>query len=148
MDTARTPFQVLDLRVERPLDGQCGCLALDLFVSRTRWQESFPFSPGPFLFLVHPPRVHLPIKIPLLSPHPLPFSTLCCPGGCEDGFLQGASPLASPGGSPKGSPAPALARPGTPLPSPQAPRVDLQGAELWKRFHEIGTEMIITKAGR
>ncbi|NP_001267592.1 T-box 18 L homeolog [Xenopus laevis] len=27
-------------------------------------------------------------------------------------------------------------------------RVDLQGAELWKRFHEIGTEMIITKAGR
>ena len=43
---------------------------------------------------------------------------------------------------------PTLARPGTPLPSPQAPRVDLQGAELWKRFHEIGTEMIITKAGR
>ncbi|XP_025717892.1 T-box transcription factor TBX18 [Callorhinus ursinus] len=69
-------------------------------------------------------------------------------GGCEDGFLQGASPLASPGGSPKGSPSPSLARPGTPLPSPQAPRVDLQGAELWKRFHEIGTEMIITKAGR
>nr|KAF6363776.1 T-box transcription factor 18 [Pipistrellus kuhlii] len=69
-------------------------------------------------------------------------------GGCEDGFLQGSSPLASPGGSRKGSPAPALARPGTPLPSLQAPRVDLQGAELWKRFHEIGTEMIITKAGR
>eukprot|EP00074_Homo_sapiens_P059025 XP_006715665.2 T-box transcription factor TBX18 isoform X6 [Homo sapiens] len=69
-------------------------------------------------------------------------------GGCEDGFQQGASPLASPGGSPKGSPARSLARPGTPLPSPQAPRVDLQGAELWKRFHEIGTEMIITKAGR
>eukprot|EP00070_Physeter_catodon_P009742 XP_007121219.1 T-box transcription factor TBX18 isoform X2 [Physeter catodon] len=69
-------------------------------------------------------------------------------GGCEDGFLQGASPLASPGDSPKGSPVSALARPGTPLPSPQAPRVDLQGAELWKRFHEIGTEMIITKAGR
>lgn len=69
-------------------------------------------------------------------------------GSCEDGFLQGASPLASPGGSPKGSPVPGLARPGTPLPAPQAPRVDLQGAELWKRFHEIGTEMIITKAGR
>ncbi|XP_012859084.1 T-box transcription factor TBX18 [Echinops telfairi] len=71
-----------------------------------------------------------------------------CPRGSEEGFLQGASPKASPGGSPKGSPAPALARPGTPLPSAQAPRVDLQGAELWKRFHEIGTEMIITKAGR
>ncbi|XP_049612327.1 T-box transcription factor TBX18 [Syngnathus scovelli] len=28
------------------------------------------------------------------------------------------------------------------------PRVDLQGSDLWKRFHEIGTEMIITKAGR
>ncbi|KAL0624284.1 T-box transcription factor TBX18 [Plecturocebus cupreus] len=76
---------------------------------------------------------------------PLGFQPM---GGCEDGFQQGASPLASPGGSPKGSPAPALTRPGTPLPSPQTPRVDLQGAELWKRFHEIGTEMIITKAGR
>ncbi|KAI2657340.1 T-box transcription factor TBX22 [Labeo rohita] len=27
-------------------------------------------------------------------------------------------------------------------------RVDLQGSDLWKSFHEIGTEMIITKAGR
>ncbi|XP_046877030.1 T-box transcription factor TBX22 [Hypomesus transpacificus] len=27
-------------------------------------------------------------------------------------------------------------------------RVELQGSELWNRFHEIGTEMIITKAGR
>ncbi|KAJ7310313.1 hypothetical protein JRQ81_007218 [Phrynocephalus forsythii] len=27
-------------------------------------------------------------------------------------------------------------------------QVELQGSELWKRFHEIGTEMIITKAGR
>lgn len=27
-------------------------------------------------------------------------------------------------------------------------RTDLQGSDLWKRFHEIGTEMIITKAGR
>ncbi|CAL8262881.1 unnamed protein product [Lota lota] len=27
-------------------------------------------------------------------------------------------------------------------------RVDLQGSELWNRFYEIGTEMIITKAGR
>lgn len=62
-------------------------------------------------------------------------------GGCEEGFLA-ASPPASPGGSPKGS------RPDSPVPTPQAPRVDLQGAELWKRFHEIGTEMIITKAGR
>ena len=26
------------------------------------------------------------------------------------------------------------------------PRVDLQGSELWNRFYEIGTEMIITKA--
>ncbi|XP_072450843.1 T-box transcription factor TBX22-like isoform X2 [Chiloscyllium punctatum] len=26
--------------------------------------------------------------------------------------------------------------------------LELQGSELWKRFHEIGTEMIITKAGR
>lgn len=27
-------------------------------------------------------------------------------------------------------------------------RVDLQGSDLWKKFHEIGTEMIITKVGR
>ncbi|XP_054890427.1 T-box transcription factor TBX22 [Poeciliopsis prolifica] len=27
-------------------------------------------------------------------------------------------------------------------------RAELQGSELWKRFYEIGTEMIITKAGR
>ncbi|KAF6390931.1 T-box transcription factor 22 [Rhinolophus ferrumequinum] len=27
-------------------------------------------------------------------------------------------------------------------------QVELQGFELWKRFHDIGTEMIITKAGR
>ncbi|KAM6061672.1 T-box transcription factor TBX22 isoform 2-T2 [Chlamydotis macqueenii] len=29
-----------------------------------------------------------------------------------------------------------------------AVRVELQGSELWRRFHQIGTEMIITKAGR
>lgn len=73
-------------------------------------------------------------------PAPLASSALSA-GGCEETFLA-ASPPASPGGSPKGS------RPCSPLPTPQAPRVDLQGAELWKRFHEIGTEMIITKAGR
>lgn len=27
-------------------------------------------------------------------------------------------------------------------------RVDLQGSDLWKKFYEIGTEMIITKVGR
>ncbi|EAW98589.1 T-box transcription factor 22 [Homo sapiens] len=27
-------------------------------------------------------------------------------------------------------------------------QMELQGSELWKRFHDIGTEMIITKAGR
>uniref|UniRef100_A0A8C4RP46 T-box transcription factor 18 n=1 Tax=Erpetoichthys calabaricus TaxID=27687 RepID=A0A8C4RP46_ERPCA len=35
-----------------------------------------------------------------------------------------------------------------PLSASEDIRVDLQGADLWKRFHEIGTEMIITKAGR
>lgn len=37
-------------------------------------------------------------------------------------------------------------------PSPPASmeeiQVELQCADLWKRFHDIGTEMIITKAGR
>lgn len=27
-------------------------------------------------------------------------------------------------------------------------KVELQMTELWQRFHELGTEMIITKAGR
>lgn len=113
-----------------------------------RMAGKLPFLPRPLSLPSRPRGVYLPTRLPISSPHRYPLSALCCPGGCEDGFLQGASPLASPGGSPKGSPAPTLARPGTPLPSPQAPRVDLQGAELWKRFHEIGTEMIITKAGR
>ncbi|KAM6923786.1 T-box transcription factor TBX22 [Xenentodon cancila] len=33
-------------------------------------------------------------------------------------------------------------------PADREVRVELQGSELWKRFYEIGTEMIITKAGR
>ncbi|XP_026582323.1 T-box transcription factor TBX18 [Pseudonaja textilis] len=61
------------------------------------------------------------------------------PGGCEEGFLNGTSPTLTSAGPAKAA-SPSLA--------PQVPRVDLQGAELWKRFHEIGTEMIITKAGR
>ncbi|OXB75554.1 UNVERIFIED_CONTAM: hypothetical protein H355_013554 [Colinus virginianus] len=64
------------------------------------------------------------------------------PTGAEEGFAAPSPPASPGGGSPKGS------GPGSPLPAPQAPRVELQGAELWKRFHEIGTEMIITKAGR
>ena len=27
-------------------------------------------------------------------------------------------------------------------------RVELDGKELWEKFHEIGTEMVITKSGR
>ncbi|XP_068428719.1 T-box transcription factor TBX15 [Clinocottus analis] len=50
-----------------------------------------------------------------------------------------------------GSPA-ELAPPAACEPSPPASmeeiQVELQCADLWKRFHDIGTEMIITKAGR
>ena len=28
------------------------------------------------------------------------------------------------------------------------PKVELEGKDLWKNFHEIGTEMVITKSGR
>lgn len=28
------------------------------------------------------------------------------------------------------------------------PKVELDANELWKRFHELGTEMVITKSGR
>ncbi|XP_036160082.1 T-box transcription factor TBX22 [Myotis myotis] len=37
---------------------------------------------------------------------------------------------------------------GETLEEKDAIQVELQGSELWKRFHAIGTEMIITKAGR
>ncbi|EPY74474.1 hypothetical protein CB1_002005001 [Camelus ferus] len=37
---------------------------------------------------------------------------------------------------------------GVSLEEKDAIQVELQGSELWKRFHDIGTEMIITKAGR
>uniref|UniRef100_A0A3Q1F9B8 T-box transcription factor 15 n=1 Tax=Acanthochromis polyacanthus TaxID=80966 RepID=A0A3Q1F9B8_9TELE len=47
---------------------------------------------------------------------------------------------------------PADLAPGPCEPSPPASmeeiQVELQCADLWKRFHDIGTEMIITKAGR
>ncbi|XP_041739224.1 T-box transcription factor TBX15-like isoform X2 [Coregonus clupeaformis] len=36
----------------------------------------------------------------------------------------------------------------SPTASMEEIQVELQCADLWKRFHEIGTEMIITKAGR
>uniref|UniRef100_A0A4W5NXG2 T-box transcription factor 18 n=1 Tax=Hucho hucho TaxID=62062 RepID=A0A4W5NXG2_9TELE len=45
-------------------------------------------------------------------------------------------------GSPQRAPPVTVTVPGEEM------RVDLQGSDLWKRFHEIGTEMIITKAGR
>nr|XP_033794159.1 T-box transcription factor TBX18 [Geotrypetes seraphini] len=67
------------------------------------------------------------------------------PPGCDaqsvspDPCAEGSSPPKLTGAEP---PLPAT------LPGAQVPRGDLQGAELWKRFHEIGTEMIITKAGR
>ncbi|XP_056292346.1 T-box transcription factor TBX15 isoform X2 [Pseudoliparis swirei] len=56
-------------------------------------------------------------------------------------------------GSPAGL-APVPGPPGAACSEPPAPasmeeiQVELQCADLWKRFHDIGTEMIITKAGR
>ncbi|XP_048882880.1 T-box transcription factor TBX15-like [Brienomyrus brachyistius] len=40
------------------------------------------------------------------------------------------------------------ARDASPPSSMEEVQVELQCADLWKRFHDIGTEMIITKAGR
>uniref|UniRef100_H3B899 T-box transcription factor 18 n=1 Tax=Latimeria chalumnae TaxID=7897 RepID=H3B899_LATCH len=65
-----------------------------------------------------------------------------CSGGspsCEEVRLGRVSPAA---GLPPPLPAQCASAPGDEV------RVELQGADLWKRFHEIGTEMIITKAGR
>ena len=28
------------------------------------------------------------------------------------------------------------------------PKIELEGKELWDRFHQLGTEMVITKSGR
>ncbi|XP_071979425.1 T-box transcription factor TBX22 [Engystomops pustulosus] len=46
---------------------------------------------------------------------------------------------------------PKSSEPRTPEPEPPSEseeQVELQGGDLWRRFHQIGTEMIITKAGR
>ncbi|XP_075117172.1 T-box transcription factor TBX22 isoform X2 [Leptodactylus fuscus] len=46
---------------------------------------------------------------------------------------------------------PRSAAPPSPDPAPDKDggvQVELQGGDLWRRFHQIGTEMIITKAGR
>lgn len=65
-------------------------------------------------------------------------SFLCLSAESEDVLLDSPQP-ASQG-------AQVLVQPATS--SGEEMRVDLQGSDLWKRFHEIGTEMIITKAGR
>ncbi|KAJ8383190.1 hypothetical protein SKAU_G00039680 [Synaphobranchus kaupii] len=61
---------------------------------------------------------------------------------CEDVLSDSPRPSAR-----SQSSAPVLAAQTGPGPAEEM-RVDLQGSDLWKRFHEIGTEMIITKAGR
>ncbi|XP_051878244.1 T-box transcription factor TBX22-like [Pristis pectinata] len=53
----------------------------------------------------------------------------------EEARAEGAKTLTSPS-------------PGSLGGASEGPQVELQGTDLWKRFHEIGTEMIITKAGR
>ncbi|KAK9412537.1 T-box transcription factor TBX4-like [Crotalus adamanteus] len=74
----------------------------------------------------------------------------------EDGFVvpQGPAHAETTGGSPVLGVAGVSS---TPLNSPQVPdaeqtieniKVYLHEKELWKKFHEAGTEMIITKAGR
>ncbi|KAM8954321.1 T-box transcription factor TBX18 isoform 2-T2 [Pelodytes ibericus] len=60
----------------------------------------------------------------------------------EDGYGSGKTPAGTCSSPLSSSVVPA------PVAVVPVARVDLQGAELWKRFHEIGTEMIITKAGR
>uniref|UniRef100_A0A3B4BSY0 T-box domain-containing protein n=1 Tax=Pygocentrus nattereri TaxID=42514 RepID=A0A3B4BSY0_PYGNA len=59
-------------------------------------------------------------------PHPAAFSVL------EQ--LESPIQLSSPSLQPAGA--------------PDEPVVLLEGAELWARFHNIGTEMVITKSGR
>ncbi|XP_078472309.1 LOW QUALITY PROTEIN: T-box transcription factor TBX18-like [Lampetra planeri] len=60
-----------------------------------------------------------------------------------------ATPAAPPTGIVPGLGPSQGAPPPPPPPSDLAGvRVELQGSELWQRFHSIGTEMIITKAGR
>ncbi|KAI4876680.1 hypothetical protein NFI96_012362 [Prochilodus magdalenae] len=59
-------------------------------------------------------------------PHPAVFSVL--------EHLDSPSQLSSPSLQPMGP--------------PDEPVVQLEGAELWARFHNIGTEMVITKSGR
>ncbi|KTG47702.1 hypothetical protein cypCar_00028917 [Cyprinus carpio] len=87
-----------------------------------------------------------------LTESPQPQTGRTCPStrSCETDCASDESPesedvlLDSPQPASQGSQV--LVQSGTS--SGEEMRVDLQGSDLWKRFHEIGTEMIITKAGR
>lgn len=68
------------------------------------------------------------------------LSTLHSAADCDDVLLDSPRP-------PSQTAAPVIAAQTGSGPTEEM-RVDLQGSDLWKRFHEIGTEMIITKAGR
>ncbi|XP_016085416.1 T-box transcription factor TBX18-like [Sinocyclocheilus grahami] len=84
------------------------------------------------------------------SPQPRPGRTCPSTRSCETDCASDESPesedvlLDSPQPASQGSQV--LVQSATS--SGEETRVDLQGSDLWKRFHEIGTEMIITKAGR
>lgn len=82
---------------------------------------------------------------------PLPHSlSHFCPADSEASPGSDGEGLAERTSCSFGSPADLA--PGPCEPSPPASmeeiQVELQCADLWKRFHDIGTEMIITKAGR
>ena len=47
-----------------------------------------------------------------------------------------------------GIPPPARVDPGSDPDVQDDPGADLEGKDLWRRFHELGTEMVITKSGR
>ncbi|XP_051736757.1 T-box transcription factor TBX18 [Ctenopharyngodon idella] len=91
-------------------------------------------------------------EVSSLTESPQPQTRRTCPStrSCDIDCASDESPesedvlLDSPQPAPQG--AQLLAQSGTS--SGEEMRVDLQGSDLWKRFHEIGTEMIITKAGR
>lgn len=117
-------------------------LKLHVSLFTQQWSEQTPLQGA----LGVPRKTNSAPLLRFLSNHRAPFSSSdseASPGSDGEGLAERTSCSF---GSPDDL------TPGPCEPSPPASmeeiQVELQCADLWKRFHDIGTEMIITKAGR
>ncbi|CAN8016586.1 unnamed protein product [Ixodes persulcatus] len=136
------------MRVEPP-DLQSGqCMAFQPFLLPGATASSSPQARSPSDFSMHSILSQQPPYLPLGLPHavfpgaPQLFPKLAVPpplpgqGQITPEELLAARHLRPPGFEPEDDGV------------QDDPKVNLEGKDLWGRFHELGTEMIITKSGR